>query len=73
MTRTEFVDREVPVRVKVPGALLVPCPVTPMPVQGDTWQDAWVIMVQKDKEQRSCNERFGRIENWQEGDDDANE
>ena len=72
VTRTEYRDREVPVRVKVPAGLLVDCQVSPMPIPGDTWQDVWVVMVEKDKEQSTCNDRFDQIREWQDGQDEGN-
>jgi len=67
VTRTEYVDRPVPVRVKTPPALLTPCQIAPKPVPGMTWHDVWVLMDAKDAEQRSCNKRFEQIRAWQDG------
>jgi hypothetical protein len=53
------------VRVKVPPALLIPCAITPLPIRGDTWDDVFQIMKEKDLEQQQCNERFTMIRNWQ--------
>jgi len=63
----EIVEVEKLVRVRVPAALLIPCAVTALPVQGDTWDDVFQIMKAKDLEQRACNERFVMIRDWQEG------
>ena len=71
ITETKYVDREVPVRVKVPEGMLQPCPVAPLPQPGDTWQDAWISANEKDKEQHSCNDRFEQIRQWQNGEDDG--
>ena len=67
VTKVEYRDRPVPTPVNVPAGLLVPCTVSPLPIPGDTWQDVWVTMVAKDKEQAACNERFEQIREWQEG------
>jgi len=64
VTETEIVEVDKLIRVEVPGALLIPCEVTPLPRIGDSWDDVFQIMKAKDLEQKACNERFAMITNW---------
>ena len=66
----EIVYRDRPVRVEVPGSLLMPCPVASLPRAGDTWEDALEILKQKDIQQKACNQRFEAIRQWQQGEND---
>lgn len=63
----EIIEVEKLVKVEVPSALLLPCFVSDLPHRGDSWQDALAIVKRKDLEQRSCNERFEQIRQWQQG------
>jgi len=65
----EIVEVEKLVRVQVPPALLAPCAIASLPRRGDTWDDVFQIMKQKDLEQTACNDRFMLIREWQEDDD----
>lgn len=69
LTDPEIIEVDVLVRVQVPGALLIPCAITPLPRRGDSWDDVFQIMKAKDLEQSACNERFKMIENWQDSDE----
>lgn len=71
VTRTEYVEKRVVERVRVPEGLLAPCRITPLPARGASWHEIWVIMEEKHFQQRSCNERFSRIRDWQSEDDDG--
>ena len=62
----DIVFRDKLVRVSVPAALLMPCAVSRLPKDGDTWEDVFQIMKAKDLEQKTCNERFNTIRTWQE-------
>ena len=49
----------------IPVHLLRPCAVLALPFFGITWADTIEVIKLKDLEQKTCNERFGIISQWQ--------
>ena len=49
----------------IPVHLLKPCPVLSLPVFGINWADTIEIIKLKDLQQKTCNDRFGIISQWQ--------
>ena len=66
LTDPEIVYQDKLVRVQVPANLLADCEVTTLPEIGSqwTWYEILELMVEKDAEQQTCNERFGIIDDW---------
>lgn len=72
LTETEVVYQDKIVRQEVPADLLTKCRVASLPRIGSgwTWFEIYELMKQKDSEQKTCNDRFDIIKEWQEQDYD---
>ena len=66
LTDPEIIYQDKIIREQVPDNLLADCRRTALPEAGSqwTWYEIFMLMKQKDAEQKTCNERFGFIRDW---------